>query len=243
MNRLLSSVLVACAVTGSAAVAQPVQPASSPTPSTAVARFLVDVDGLEVDYPGEGGGLLPRLHRLKNDAAVVGEAVETLRNPEGSVVKSMMDSVYTVVAQSLGSDFGLRVLPVDTLRDAVPYVVGYPMGTAATVARAHAFDRVAEVGIDVTVPDAGQAHWSVLGSGTAKVTGKPEMVASLRLVDATGTTVWKERVRVRSKEKVTLTERYLLGFRTEQDRPDASSLPALTQQAMDKLAQRYRERA
>lgn len=236
-------IFVLIALGGSSAAAQSSAPAPVPAPVTApvtaVARFAVDVDGMEVDYPGEAGGLLPRMLRAKDDVERAREAVDTIRNPEGSAVKTMLDSVYAVVVHHLVTDFGLQVLPLDTLRGDVMYVVGYPHGSAREVAPRHAFDRVADVDVDVTVPDAGQAHWSFFGTGSATVKGRPEMFVRLHLVDATGATVWTERVRVRSKEKVELNERYVLGVQTEQRRPDASSLPGLTAAAMQKLAAAY----
>jgi len=55
-----------------------------------------------------------------------------------------------------------------------------------------------------------------------------------------GQQLWRDRVRVRSKEKIELNERWLLGIRKSSEGPDASTLPVLTQQAMDKLIERAR---
>lgn len=58
-----------------------------------------------------------------------------------------------------------------------------------------------EIEIGVTVPDHGTGYWAVLGTGRSTTKGRPEMYLRVRYVDAQGLE-WREKVRVRSKEKV-----------------------------------------
>lgn len=214
--------------------------AQTPAPSpvdVAVARFLVDIDGLESeDYPGEASGLLPRAVEGVRTARTVRDAARTLDNPEGSPVKVAFDSMYAVVKATLET-IGFRLLPVDTLRGSVPYLVGYPLGSAKKVAAPESFERALDIEIDVEVPDQVTGSYSILGSGKSRTSGRPEMTLRIRMIDAAGQQLWRDRVRVRSKDKVELNERWLLGIRTKSEGPDASTLPALTQQAMDRLLQ------
>ena len=207
----------------------------------AVARFLVDIDGLEADeYPGKAGGLLPRTIEGVRTVRAVQEAARTLKNPEGSPVKMAFDSMYAVVETGLSST-GLRLLSTDTLRGQVPYLLGYPLGSASEVAATGGFDRALDVELYVEVPDQVTGSYSILGTGKSRVSGHPEMTLKVRMVDATGQLLWRESVRVRSKEKIELNERWLLGIRRSSEGPDASSLPALTRQAMDKLLARRQQ--
>lgn len=216
--------------------------APDPVADVAVARFLVDIEGLESDdYPGEATGLLPRAIEGVETARVVRDAVRTLDNPEGSPVKAAFDSMYAVVETNLAT-IGIRLLPVDTLRGSVPYLIGYPLGRARTVATPGTFERAIEIEIEVEVPDQVTGSYSILGTGTSRTSGRPELTLKVRMVDAAGQTLWRDTVRVRSKEKVELNERWLLGIQRSRTGPDASTLPVLTQQAMDKLlAQRLRK--
>jgi hypothetical protein len=202
-----------------------------------VSRFLVDIEGLESDYPDEAKarGRLPLARHGTQNVRLAKEALDTLRNPEGSRVKAALDSMYVVVEQGLVS-LGLRPLPTDTLRGAVPYLIGYPMGSARTVVREGTYARAIDVEIDVTVPDQGTGYVAVVGTGRSTTTGRPELILRVRFVNADGTE-WREKVRVRSKEKVRLDERWLLGIRTDTRVSDASLLPGLTRQAMERLLQ------
>jgi len=218
-------------------------PLAAQTPAASdvvVARFLVDIDGLESeDYPGEASGLLPQVIEGVRTARVLRDAAQTLDNPNGSPVKIAFDSMYAVVESNLAT-VGMRLFPVDTLRGSVPYLIGYPLGRAGKVATPDAFERALEIEIDVEVPDQVTGSYSILGTGKSRTSGRPEMTLRVRMIDATGQQLWRDKVRVRSKEKVELNERWLLGIRKRSEEPDASTLPVLTQQAMDKLIERAR---
>lgn len=209
----------------------------APDSDVVVARFLVDIDGLEGEYPGKATGLLPLAVEGVRTARVMRDAAQTLDHPEGSPVKMAFDSIYAVVEANVAT-VGLRLLPPDTLQGQVPYLVGYPMGSAAEVVASGPFARALEIEIYVEVPDQATGSYSILGTGKARTSGHPEMTLKIRLVDAAGQLLWRDDVRVRSKEKIELNERWLLGIQTRSEGPDASSLPALTQQAIDKLLQR-----
>jgi hypothetical protein len=214
-------------------------PASSSV-DIAVARFLVDIDGLESEaYPGEATGLLPRAIEGVRTARMVRDAAQTLDDPEGSPVKAAFDSMYAVVEANLAT-IGMHLLPADTLRGTVPYLIGYPLGSAKKVAAPESFERALEIEIDVEVPDQVTGSYSIIGTGKSRTSGRPEMTLRVRMIDAAGQQLWRDRVRVRSKEKVELNERWLLGIRKRSEGPDASTLPVLTQQAMDKLIERKR---
>ena len=205
-----------------------------------VARFLVDIDGLESEeYPGEASGLLPRAIEGVRTARVIRDAARTLDDPEGSPVKVAFDSMYAVVEANLAT-VGFHFLPVDTLRGSVPYLIGYPLGSAGKVATPNTFERALEIEIDVEVPDQVTGSYSILGTGKSRTSGRPEMTLRVRMIDAAGQQLWRDKVRVRSKEKVELNERWLLGIRKSSEGPDASTLPVLTQQAMDELIERGR---
>lgn len=206
-----------------------------PAGNVAVARFLLDVDGLEADFPDQGGGLLPAVSRARQTARDVIEAGETIAHPEGSVVKAAIDSVYAALAAGITEEMNLTLLPIDALRGEVRYLVGAPMGQARDVSPSDDYAYVLETDVSVEVPDAVQGSWSFLGTGRAKVQGHPEMTVVVRMVDAAGQVVWRDQTRVRSREKVYLDERWLLGFRTSQDVSDASSLPALMHRAVSKM--------
>jgi hypothetical protein len=215
-------------------------PASPSSVDIAVARFLVDIDGLESEaYPGEATGLLPRAIEGVRTARMVRDAAQTLDDPEGSPVKAAFDSMYAVVEANLAT-IGMHLLPADTLRGTVPYLIGYPLGSAKKVAAPESFERALEIEIDVEVPDQVTGSYSIIGTGKSRTSGRPEMTLRVRMIDAAGQQLWRDRVRVRSKEKVELNERWLLGIRKRSEGPDASTLPVLTQQAMDKLIERKR---
>lgn len=229
-------VLVGCAACMPLAAQTP----ASSSADVTVARFFVDIDGLESKgYPGEAGGLLPRAIEGVRTARTIRDAARTLDAPDSSPVKAAFDSMYAVVEANLAT-VGMHLLPVDTLRGSVPYLIGYPLGSASKVAAPEAFERALEIEIDVEVPDQETGSYSILGTGKSRTSGRPEMTLRVRMIDATGQQLWRDRVRVRSKEKVELNERWLLGIRKRSESPDASTLPVLTQQAMDKLIERAR---
>jgi hypothetical protein len=199
-----------------------------------VARFLLDVEGLDAGFPDPGSGLIPVGVRVVQDARDVIEAGRTVLSPEGSAYAGARDSAFAAVADALGWQAGLRLLPLETLRGEVPYLVGAPLGSAEDVAGRAAL----EVEATVEVPDAGQASWSVLGTGRARVSGHPEVTMSVRMLDAAGDLVWRDRVRVRSRERVTLDERWLLAVRTSREAGGGETLPDLLREAAHRLAQR-----
>lgn len=209
--------------------------AAGPVPEVVVSRFLVDIDGLESDFPDEAKarGRLPLARHGTQNVQLAKEALATLQNPEGSRVKTALDSMYAVVETELRR-LDIHLLPIDTLRGGVPYLIGYPMGTARSVVAAGLHPRALDVEIDVTVPDQGTGYFAIIGTGRATTTGRPEMILRIRSVAADGTE-WREKVRVRSKEKVVLDERWLLGLRTDTRVSDASLLPDLTRQAVEQL--------
>lgn len=219
---------------GGCASTVPFRPVASPPQDVVVARFLLDVDGLEAEFPDPGGGLIPVAVRVVQTGRDVAEAGRAVLSPEGTAVKAAQDSTFAALADGLGWQAGLRVLPLETLRGEVPYLVGAPMGTAEDAPGRLAM----EVEAYVEVPDAGQASWSILGTGRARVSGHPEMTVSVRMLDAAGAVVWRDRVRVRSRERVTLDERWLLGIRTDREVSDAATLPALMREAVDRLVAR-----
>jgi hypothetical protein len=231
-------VAVALSLAGCASTVPLREPPPAPVP---VARFLLDVEGLEAQFPGEAGGLVPTAVRVAQTAADVAEAAATVIHPEGSAVKAATDSVYTAFAEGLGRGLGVRLLPLDALKGEVPYLVGAPMGRADRVATSGRYGGALEVDVSVEVPDAGQSHWSVLGTGQAWVSGHPEMTVAVQMVGAGGAVVWRDRVRVRSAERVTLDERWVLGVRTDRSRPDGSTLPALMREAVSKMVRRNAE--
>ncbi len=212
---------------------------SGPPREVAVTRFTLDVEGLEADFPDEGGGLVPLASRIVNDGKDIVEAARTIAHPEGSPFMQVVDTVYASFVAATETHFGLRVLPLDTLRGEVPYYVGLPFGDTREVAQRGAFDGALEVEAYVTVPDAGKSGWSVLGIGRARVKGHPEMLLRVRLLDKSGAVVWRDHVRVRSKEKVELSEKWVLGIRTDRDvTSPVPTLPDLMREAVARLAGR-----
>ena len=233
MLRLASAALAALLLTGCARTV-PLRHSPPPPQDVIVARFLLDVDGLDADFPDQGGGLIPIAARVIQTGRDVAEAARTVHSPEGSAIKAAQDSTFAAFAEGVAWQAGLRLLPLETLRGQVPYLIAAPLGTAEDVTgRA-----VMEIEAYVEVPDAGQASWSVLGTGRARVSGHPEMLLSVKMLDATGALVWRDRVRVRSREKVVLDERWLLAIRTRREVSDASTLPALMREAVDRLVAR-----
>ena len=225
---VMALVLAGCAGT------VPFRPVASPPQDVVVARFLLDVEGLEADFPDQGGGLIPVAVRVVQAGRDAVEAGRTVLSPEGTAVKAARDSTFAALADGMGWQAGLRLLPLETLRGEVPYLIGAPLGTAEDAAGRLAM----EIEATVEVPDAGQASWSILGTGRARVSGHPEMTVSVRMLDEAGTVVWRDRVRVRSRERVTLDERWLLAIRTDREVSDASTLPAMMREAVDRLVAR-----
>lgn len=205
-----------------------------------LARFLLDVEGLEADFPDQGEGAVPAFVRLVQTGQAVSEASETLRDPEASLYRATVDTVYAVFGEAMAAHFGLRLLALDTLKGRVPYLAGVPLGTSRKVMESGYPGPVMEVEAYVTVPDAVQSSWSALGSGRARVSGHPEVHLRVHLRTADGRLAWRDQVRVRSAERVELTERWLLGFRTRQDvSAPAPALSALLRQAVAELAARH----
>lgn len=213
----------------------PLRHTAPPPYDVVVARFLLDVDGLEADFADKGGGLVPLGTRVVQDTRDVAEAVETLLYSEGSAQKAAQDSVFAAVADGMAWQAGLRLLPLETLRGRVPYLVGAPMGRAQDIADARA---VIELDLSVEVPDAASGWWSVLGTGRVRVSGHPELTLAVRMLSPDGDIVWRDQARVRSRERVVLDERWVLGVRTGRAASDASSLPALARRAVDVLLAR-----
>ena len=182
--------------------------------------------------------MIPVAVRMAQTGRDIVEAGRTVLSPEGSAVKAAQDSVFAALADGLAWQTGLRLLPLETLRGEVPYLIGAPLGTARDVAGRTAM----EVEAYVEVPDAGQGSWSVLGTGRARVSGHPEMTLSVRMVDAEGAVVWRDRIRVRSRERATLDERWLLGIRTDREVLGNGTLPALMREAVERLIARSPQR-
>ncbi|HHP7237812.1 hypothetical protein [Longibacter sp.] len=151
-------------------------------------------------------------------------------------MKVALDSMFSVVVAELAA-LDLKFLSPDTLRGTVPYVLGYPIGNASSVVADGAHDRAIEIDIDVTVPDQGAAYWAVVGTGRSRTKGRPEVYLRIRYADSSGET-WREKVRVRSKERVEIGERWLLGVHTNRDGSDASSLSSLTREATRRIVQK-----
>lgn len=217
-------------------------PVSTPLPSepVVVSRLLIDVDGLEGDYPGKGGGLLPAIVEGVQIAKDIQKAAEAARNPEGSPIKAAYDSLYAIIQAELSAGLGLQFLPLDTLMGEVPYIFGYPMGNGEKLAASGRFPGVVEIEVYVTVPDQETGSYSILGTGEMRVSGHPEMEMKLRLWDGSGTVVWKDGVRKRSSRKVTLDEKWLLGFRRDRKISDNGTLPELTRIAVAEMVQKAR---
>lgn len=200
--------------------------------SVVLARYSFDVEGMESEFPQRGGGLIPRAAEAARTASDIAEAVKTLRQPEGSAYRRVADAALEEIRTVLAEHTGLRLAPVETLEGRVPYLLGYPMGDAAALARAGAAPLLAEIDVAVTVPDQETGHFAVLGSGKAHSVGHPEMILKISVFDASAELVWREQVIVRAEEAVTLDERWWLGINTERSVSDASSLPALTRRSM-----------
>lgn len=221
------------------APAVPLRHTQPPPYDVVVARFVLDIEGLEADFPDPGGGLLPVGVRVGQDARDVIEAGRTVLSPEGTAFAAARDAAFAALADGLAWQAGLRLLPLETLRGKVRYLLGLPMGTVGDVAGRPAI----EVEAAVDVPDAEQGAWSILGTGRARVSGHPEITLAVRMVDARGSVVWRDRVRLRSRERVALDERWLLGVRTGREVTGGETLPALVREAADRLARRHRDDA
>ncbi len=200
-----------------------------------IARYVLDIDGLDSGFPQRGGGLIPDAAEAYDVARQVGQAIDTLRRPEQSVYRQTADAVLAQITGTLATATALRFAPVDRLRDQAPYLLGYPLGQGAALARAGAAPLLAEIEVDVSVPDQGTAHLAWLGSGYARTSGHPEMILRIAVYGRGGEVLWREQVIQRSSERVTLDERWLLGVAVERSVSDAASLPALAQRATQML--------
>ncbi len=239
MKRLLSLPAIAVGLALLSGCASTIPP-SQPLPAqVAVSRFTLDVEGLEADFPDKGGGLVPLASRILNDGKDIVEAARTIAHPEGSPFMQVVHNVYSTFTQATDHYFDVHVLPLDTLRGVVPYYVGLPFGDTRKVARSGRYDGVMEVEAYVTVPDAGKSGWSILGVGKTRVKGHPEMLLRVQMLDASGAVVWRDHVRVRSKEKVELSEKWVLGVRTRRDVTGPEpTLSDLMDEAVARLARR-----
>lgn len=207
-----------------------------------VARLLIDVEGVEADFPDKAKGLLPLFIDIREAYRLSDEAVRALRDPNASPVKLALDSVYSIVSADLSSGMGRRIAALDTLRGHVKYLFGYPVGNVEKVASSGQFAGALEIQIDVTVPDANQSSWAIFSTGKVRAKGRPEMELRVRYVDANGHG-WKEKVRVRSTSRVTVDEYWVLGIRKRAaTTADESLLPDLTREASKSLIERLRSR-
>ncbi len=207
-----------------------------------VARLLIDIEGIEADFPDKASGLLPLYLDLREAYRLSDEVVEALKNPSSSPVKMALDSVYAVVAIGLSEGLGFRIAPLDTLRGSVKYLFGYPVGNAEKVAKTARFAGAMEIEIDVSVPDANQSSWAIFSTGKVRAKGRPEMEMRVRYVDSTGGG-WKEKVRVRSASRVSVDEYWVLGIRKRSTTSaDESLLPDLTRAAVREMVSRLQKR-
>ncbi len=206
----------------------------------AVARLLIDVEGIEADFPDKAKGLLPLYIDIREAYRLSEEAVSALRDPDASPVKLAFDSVYAIVADGLIHHAGFQIAPLDTLRGDVRYLFGYPVGNVEKVASGGSFSGALEIHVDVTVADANQSSWAIFSTGKVRAKGRPEMELRVRYVGANGQG-WKEKVRVRSKSRVTVDEYWVLGIRKRSSTAaDDSLLPDLTRMAVQDLIEQLR---
>ncbi|NBC85075.1 MAG: hypothetical protein GVY25_02665 [Bacteroidetes bacterium] len=187
--------ILACPVFSYAQISSPASPRSTTAneaqADVVVARFLVDIDGLESGFPEDqkAGGLVPKALRGRENVRLTREAVATLRTPDGTPVDLAIDSLFAIVADEL-QELDLQVLPSDTLCGTVPYLLGYPMGSAGTVIGNATHTRGLEVEIDETVPGQGVLGRARNRAGGDK--GRPEMELAIRYVDAAGRNGYKK---------------------------------------------------
>jgi len=207
-----------------------------------IARYAFDVDGMESEFPQPAGGLIPDVIEGVRTGREIGEALATLKNPEGSVYKQTADAALREIQQTLEQRTPLRLAPTDRLRGRVPYLLGYPLGSAKGLAREGVAPLLAEIDVSVTVPDQATGYFAWLGTGTAHSVGRPEMILQLSVLDQSGRVVWRDQVIVRSEQKVTLDERWLLGVNSERQVSDAQSLPLLTRRAIEALVSQSQAR-
>lgn len=207
-----------------------------------IARYAFDVEGMESEFPQPGGGLIPDAIEGMRTGREIGDALATLKNPDGSVYKQIADAALREIQQVLEQRTQLRLAPTDRLRGRVPYLLGYPLGSAKALAREGVAPLLAEIDVSVTVPDQATGYFAWLGTGTAHSVGRPEMILQLSVVDLTGQVVWRDQVIVRSEQKVTLDERWLLGVNTERRVADAHSLPLLARRAIEALVTQSQSR-
>lgn len=220
--------------------AQAVRLQQSPAPDeVAVARFFVNVEGMETEFSGEATGLVPAIVQVARAAEAAKESIEAMKNPDTSPMKAVMDSVYLVIADGLTEELNLFLLPIDTLRGKVPYYFGYPMGTAEKALKKGPFAQTLEIEADVSFPDPKPSHWSIFGTGKAKVKGRPEIELRVRMVEASGEVTWRDKVRVRSREQVQIDEQWVLGIPKHARVTSSATLPEMIREAVDALVRKH----
>jgi hypothetical protein len=221
--------------------AQAVRLQQPPAPGeVAVGRFFLDVEGMETEFSGKTSGLLPAVVDVARAAESVKESVEAMKDPDASPMKAVMDSTYAVIADGLAEHLNLSLLPVDTLRGDVPYYFGYPMGTAEKAVRTGRYREALEIEADVTFPDHKPSHWSIFGTGKAKVKGRPEIALRVKMVDGGGNIVWRDQVRIRSKATVQIDEQWVLGIPKRAEVTSSATLPEMMREAVDALVRKQR---
>ena len=221
--------------------AQAVRLQQPPAPGeVAVARFFLDVEGMETAFSGKATGLVPAIVDVARAGEAVKESIEAMRDPDASPMKAVLDSAYFVIADGLSEELNLLLMPIDTLRGEVPYYFGYPMGTAEKVARKSLYSEIIEIEAEVTFPDPKPSHWSIFGTGKAKVKGRPEIALRVKMVDDGGAILWRDQVRVRSKETVQIDEQWVLGIPKRAEVTSSATLPEMMREAVDALVRKQR---
>lgn len=220
--------------------AQAVRLQQQPAPGeVAVARFYLNVEGMETEFSGKAIGLVPAIVDVARAAEAVKETVEAMKDPDASPMKAVKDSVYLVITDGLTEGLNLYLLPIDTLRGKVPYYFGYPMGTAEKALQKGSYSEVLEIEADVTFPDPKPSHWSIFGTGKAKVRGRPEIELRVKMLDASGEIVWRDQVRIRSKEQVQIDEQWVLGIPKRARITSSATLPEMMREAVDALVRKH----
>jgi hypothetical protein len=92
----------------------------------------------------------------------------------------------------------------------------------------------------VTVPDPTPSHWSIFGTGKAKVKGRPEIALRVKMVDGGGNIVWRDQVRIRSKATVQNDEQWVLGIPKRAEVTSSATLPEMMREAVDALVRKQR---
>lgn len=221
--------------------AQAVRLQQPPAPGeVAVARFFLDVEGMETEFSGKATGLVPAIVDVARAGEAVQESIEAMKDPDASPMKAVMDSVYLVIADGLAEHLNLTLLPTETLRGEVPYYFGYPMGTAEKVARKTQYSEVLEIEAEVTFPDPKPSHWSIFGTGKAKVKGRPEIALRVKMLNDGDQVLWRDQVRIRSKATVQIDEQWVLGIPKRAEVTSSATLPEMMREAVDALVRKQR---